>query len=155
MKQIYTWILLSLLPLILSAKVEVTGRTTEGRVSPMGMDVRNPRFGWQILSDQKNVMQKSYQILVASSLEKLNSGESDVWNSGVVKTYCSQWVAFPQSIPLLPGQPYFLKVQVSTNKGKSEWSHYHLGIMERQHRQPFHEQWQPCDAAWRPAALVL
>lgn len=124
MKKIYTWILLSLLPFAFSAKakVEVTKLTLEGRESPLGLDVRNPRFGWQILSDHKNVMQKSYQILVASSREKLNLGESDVWNSGIVKTDCSQWIELPQSIPLLPGQSYFWKVQVSTNKGKSEWS---------------------------------
>ena len=94
MKKIYAWILLSLLPFTFSANanVEVTKLTLEGRESPVGLDVRTPRFGWQILSDHKNVMQKSYQILVASSREKLNLGESDVWNSGIVKVYFSMGV---------------------------------------------------------------
>ena len=53
----------------IQAKVSLTRLTTEGRDCPLGMDVNVPRFGWQIVSDSRGVMQRSYRIIVASSRE--------------------------------------------------------------------------------------
>ena len=36
--------------------------TVEGRQSSMGLDDEHPRLGWQIVSHQKDVMQKSYHV---------------------------------------------------------------------------------------------
>ena len=104
------------------AKVEVTHLTIEGRKAPMGLDVESPRFGWQIMADRKNVMQKSYHIIVASTLEKLNRNDGDVWNSGVVNSDASQWIPLTPSSLLQAGHSYYWKVKITTNKGKSEWS---------------------------------
>lgn len=123
-KKIYILTILLLFASIfpIRAKIEVTKLTIEGRDTPIGLDIEYPRFGWQIISYKKNVMQKSYQILVASSREKLQHNEGDVWNSGEVKSDNSQWISIPQSCHLQAGQPYFWKVRIATNKGKSEWS---------------------------------
>lgn len=116
------WAALWLAVSVGQAKVELTHLTVEGRVAPVGMDVMKPRFGWQILSDRKNVLQKSYQILVASTREKIERGEGDVWNSGIVKSDSSQWVALPGTIQLRPGQAYYWKARVTTNRGTTAWS---------------------------------
>ena len=41
----------------LQAAIGLTKLTVEGRTEPLGLDVTAPRFGWQIVSDKKNVMQ--------------------------------------------------------------------------------------------------
>lgn len=104
-----------------SAKVEVGGLTVEGRQEPAGIDVASPRFGWRIVSDEKNVVQKSYHIIVSSSLEKLDLDRGDVWDSHIVLSDSSQWVSYKSS-PLKPDKVYYWKVKVVTNHGETRWS---------------------------------
>ena len=67
-----------------SARVEVGGLRTENLDNPLGLDVAAPRFSWQMSSDKKNVRQKAYRILVASSPELLEQDKGDLWDSGRV-----------------------------------------------------------------------
>lgn len=110
-----------LLPLPLGAKVWLTGLTVEGRRNPVGIDDTAPRFGWQIVSDRRNVMQRSYRIIVASSEEGINNNVGDVWDSGTVASDSSQWVTSGVT-SLKPNSRYFWKVEVTTNRGQSGWS---------------------------------
>ncbi|MBQ7869920.1 MAG: family 78 glycoside hydrolase catalytic domain [Prevotella sp.] len=103
------------------AKISLSHLTTEGRDCPLGIDVSEPRFGWQIVSDRRGVMQRSYRIIVASSREKIDSGAGDVWDSGTVMSDSSQWVAY-KGRPLRPNAEYFWKVEVRTNRGTTGWS---------------------------------
>ena len=95
--------------------------TVEGREAPVGLDVSVPRFGWQIVSSERNVLQTAYRIIVASSRERADSLDGDVWDSGWVRTDSSQWVAL-KSAPLSPNRVYHWRVQVKTNRGDSGWS---------------------------------
>ena len=104
------------------AKISLPRLTVEGQTHPVGIDVATPRFGWQIWSDRNNVVQRSYRILVASSMENIERSVGDVWDSGTVISGSSQWVAF-KGHPLRPNTEYFWKVQVATNRGTTEWSH--------------------------------
>ena len=56
--------------------------------NPEGIDVVQPRLSWEIKSDVNDVKQTAYQIVVASTKEKLNANEADLWDSG--KTTSSQ-----------------------------------------------------------------
>jgi len=65
-------ILISLLYLLIlagtaHAALRVTDLRTEQLKNPLGIDIRHPRLGWRIESDEQNVMQTAYHILVASS----------------------------------------------------------------------------------------
>lgn len=109
-------ILLSLFCLTLtaaSANDGVGNLTVEGRNEPMGIDIAQPRFGWVITSDKRNVMQRSYHITVSTTAD----GTADVWDSGSVMSDSSQWVAY-KGKPLQPNTQYFWSVKVTTNKGK-------------------------------------
>ncbi|RZL44160.1 MAG: alpha-rhamnosidase, partial [Pedobacter sp.] len=76
-----------LLPFQKVAKqVSLQHTTCEMLVNPMGIDVVKPRFAWHIIAEERNVKQTAYQILVASSLEKLNASEGDIWDSGKVNS---------------------------------------------------------------------
>ena len=70
------------LPLSAASHVDVVKMRTEKQVNPLGIGTSTPRFSWQITSDRKGVVQTSYQILVASSREKLDRNEADLWDSG-------------------------------------------------------------------------
>ena len=56
----------------------------EYAVNPLGVDVAQPRFSWEFSSSQRGQMQSAYQILVASSEEKLNTDIGDKWDSGKI-----------------------------------------------------------------------
>ena len=91
--------------------------TVEGRVQPSGLDDLQPRFGWQLVSGEKNVLQTGFHLQVSST----PSGQGDIWDSSEVLTDSSQWVAY-KGPALQPGKEYFWRVKVTTNKGASDWS---------------------------------
>ncbi len=106
----------------LSATISVTSLKTEGLTNPLGLDVSSPRLSWKLeATSEKEVMQKAYQILVASSIDNLENDKGDVWNSGKVSTDMSLWIPVA-GVTLVTNHPYFWKVKVWTNKGESSWS---------------------------------
>ncbi len=103
------------------AKVELTRLTVEGRTQPTGIDVEQPRLGWQIASDKRDVRQRSYQVIVASTAEKAKVLDGDVWNSGRIASNQSQWIELPAGL-MRPNKEYYWRVQVETNRGATGWS---------------------------------
>jgi alpha-L-rhamnosidase len=100
------------------AQVTITNLRCEQLKNPLGIDVQQPRFSWQLESKQRNVVQTSYQITVSSSKEKLAAGNADVWNSGVVNSSQAIQVSYAGAA-LQSAKTYFWKVNVVTNKGKA------------------------------------
>lgn len=88
---------------------------------PTGIGVTAPRLSWEITSNEKDVRQTSYHILVASTPEKLKAGEGDLWDSGEVSSDNSIQVGYAGK-PLPSRQTCYWKVKVTTNKGDSDWS---------------------------------
>src|SRR5262245_25340530 len=89
------------------------GLRTEYKTNPLGLDQRAPRFGWKLVSDDpqgRNVRQSAYQILVASSSEKLSADQGDLWNSGRIGTDATTQIAYAGK-PLASGQQAFWKVR--------------------------------------------
>ncbi len=113
------------------AYVRVGNLETENRIDPFNIEARQPRLSWVITSDERDVTQKSYHILVASSQQLLDSGKGDLWDSGVVKSDNSIWVPY-EGKPLKPEQQCFWKVKIETSKGDTEWSEpamWAMGLM--------------------------
>ncbi|MDG5789096.1 family 78 glycoside hydrolase catalytic domain [Evansella sp. AB-P1] len=52
--------------------------------NPIGIDVDVPRFSWKMQSNVRGQKQTAYQILIASTPEKLTDKDADIWNSGKV-----------------------------------------------------------------------
>ncbi len=67
-----------------SRGLSVSGLKVEHRVNPFGVDATRPRFGWRMESSTRGQRQTAYQILVASSPERLTRSGADLWNSGRV-----------------------------------------------------------------------
>ncbi len=122
-KRIFILFLFSLLLFTGSiyAVTSITDLRTEQLKNPAGIDVRQPRLSWRIESDERNVIQTAYHILVASSPELLEQGKGDIWDSGKIESDASQWIVY-QGKPLKRNAPYYWKVKIDTNKGTTDWS---------------------------------
>ena len=131
MKRIILIILVILVNLgHLEAKVIVTNLRTERLEFPMSLDTPTPRFGWQIESDQQGVMQTAYHIIVASTPEKAERFEGDLWDANVISDQ-SQWIRY-EGRQLRSNTRGYWRVSIETNKGKSEWSQvamFNIGLL--------------------------
>jgi alpha-L-rhamnosidase len=103
------------------AQVSLQNTTCEMLSNPLGIDVLQPRLSWEIVSAQHDVQQKSYQILVASTLEKLNANEGDLWNTGKADLRQSIHIRYAGT-RLKSRMRVFWKVKVWTTAGESKWS---------------------------------
>lgn len=91
--------------------------TCEYIADPLGIDTAKPRFSWQIESQRRGQVQSAYHILVASTREKLQANQGDVWDSGKVQS--SQSVNVPyDGRPLASHQRLYWKVRVWDRDGR-------------------------------------
>lgn len=101
--------------------ISIQNLRTELLTNPQGIDITNPALSWEVNTSKRGVEQTAYQILVASSAEKLSANEGDLWNSGKVNSAASNFVKYAGKI-LKKGDKAFWKVKVWTNKGEADWS---------------------------------
>jgi alpha-L-rhamnosidase len=99
---------------------------------PLGIDDPKPALGWQLDSSVNDQRQSAYQILVASSADRLSPGNADVWDSGKVASGDSTGV--PYGGPALKSsRTYYWTVQVWDADGNpSAWSapaHWEMGLL--------------------------
>lgn len=94
----------------------------EYRENPIGMDEK-PRFSWKIESKKQNVVQQSYQILVASE-------GKFIWDSGRVESDQSVLVPY-RGRELTPMTPYQVQVSVWDNHGEmgQAFGSFETGLM--------------------------
>ena len=99
----------------LHAQVSVKKLLCEHLSNPIGLDIKQPRFSWQLVSDKRNVMQSAYEI-------KVSAGNTLVWNSGKVTSGQSVNVLYAGP-SLESGKKYSWQVRVWDNANKaSSWS---------------------------------
>ncbi|MEJ8843967.1 family 78 glycoside hydrolase catalytic domain [Lacibacter sp. H375] len=103
------------------AQVKVDHLKTENLTNPIGLDVLQPYFSWQLSSNQRNVMQSAYEIRVGVEAAALVKGEG-IWKSGKITSDQSIHVPY-KGIALQSGKKYYWQVRVYDNKGTaSAWS---------------------------------
>ena len=102
--------------------------TVEYRKNPIGIDV-NPRFSWKIVSNQLNVVQMGYQIIVKNEFDV-------IWDSKEVKSDKSVLVKY-EGQPLQAMTKYEVSLTVWTNKGEVQKSecYFETGLLVK-------ENWQ-------------
>jgi alpha-L-rhamnosidase len=96
---------------------------TEHAREPLDVDVAQPRLSWQLDGDRGGVVQRAYQIAIASHPSVLRSGRADVWDSGKVVSPAETDV--PYAGPALASKTtYFWAVRVWTMGSRSPgaWS---------------------------------
>ncbi len=111
--------------------MQIKNLKTEYEINPIGIDVFRPRLSWQIVSDEKNVMQKNYRIIIADSLKNLDS-ENLIWDSEKISSDSSINVEYEGPIPKST-QRFFWKVCVWINEKEFTWSKpafWEMGLLE-------------------------
>lgn len=102
-------------------EVCVTGLSVEMLSNPVGLSTSNPRLSWKLESNLRDVRQTDYRILVASSMNNLDKGIGDIWDSGIVESDQSLYIPYGGK-SLESGARYYWKVRVSTNNGICSWT---------------------------------
>ncbi|MCD0466948.1 alpha-L-rhamnosidase [Flavobacterium sp. ENC] len=128
-----TFILITLIsfPAKAQNKIDVINLLCEMLDNPEGIDVLQPRLSWQIAAGVNDVQQTAYQIIAASTLENLNSGKADLWDSGKVESDESLNIMY-NGKKLNDRANVFWKVIVWTNKGEiqsKDIAHFSIGIL--------------------------
>lgn len=114
-------------------KLQVKELTCEYQDNPVGIDIRIPRLSWKLVTTQRAVKQKSYELRVGLDPNTLAKGQNILWHSGVVASEQSVYV--PYSGPELSSrQRYYWQVRVSDNKNTlSAWSElkfWEMGLLK-------------------------
>ena len=114
-----------------------SGLRCEYRKNPLGIDTVKPRLSWLLEAADPNARgqkQRAYQILVASSEERLHREQGDFWDTGRVESGKSIQVPYDGK-PLASGTPVWWKVRVWDGTGKpSDWSEpafWSMGLLKR------------------------
>ncbi len=111
-------------------------------VNPSAVDEKQPRLSWELRSEERGQKQTAYQVLVASTPEKLASNGGDLWDSGRIAATQSAHVIY-RGRELTSRQRCYWKVRVWDGHGKaSDWSapaSWTMGLLRR-------EDWDP--ARW-------
>jgi len=108
---------------------------------PMGLDETRPRLSWRLSDRRRGATQTAWHVLVASSLERLDAHQGDLWDSRPVASGQSLQLAYGGS-PLVSRQSCWWKVRIWDHEGSpSAWSapaRWEMGLLAR-------EDWS---AAW-------
>ncbi len=109
---------------------------------PLGVQSTAPALSWQLRSDQRNVLQTAYRILVSDDKRTLSQHLGNVWDSGKITTGTSLQISYAGQ-PLASARTYYWQVQVWDNQGHtSAWSEpaeWQMGLLHA-------EDWQ--NAQW-------
>ena len=100
--------------------VSVTELKTERMVNPMSIDTPTPRLGWIITSQKNDVLQTSCRIIVASTEEKAQALDGDLWDT-TINGSKSQWISYAGKT-LKSNTRCYWRVKVNTTQGSSDWS---------------------------------
>jgi alpha-L-rhamnosidase len=157
MKKSYFLFLLLILSISSFAQITVQHLLLENKINPIGIDVIMPRFSWQIISDNRNVMQSAYEIRVSDNMLSLTKNKDVIWSTGKISSDSSVHVAY-KGKALQPGKKYYWQVRVWNNKGKaSAWSataFWQMGLLNKDN---WNAKWitpgYPEDRVNRPSPL--
>ncbi len=128
-----------------ASNLKATHLRTEHKINPMGIENLSPRLSWQILSEDRGVIQTAWQVQSASTPEALETGKC-IWDSGKILSDRSNLVAYggPE---LQSGERIYWRVKVWDNQGNSSnWSEpafFEVGFLD-------HSDWK---AKWIEAEM--
>ncbi len=117
------------------AQYRVCRLTVEHMADPMVVDVLRPRLSWvNEVTDPtvRGESQTAYRVVVASSVDRLQAGDYDLWDSGRMRSDASTLVPYGGK-PLVSGQDCYWQVQTWDSRGhRSAWSdvgHWGMGLL--------------------------
>ncbi len=124
----YLFLLLTLCFTIQAWSLNVNHLRVQSLLNPQEVDSKTPLFSWHLQSNERNVVQTAYQLVVTSDAQ----GETVVWDSGLIQSASSVGVK-ASGLSLKPSTRYFWHVTVQDNKGNvatsTETAYFDTGLM--------------------------
>jgi len=109
-----------------------TSLAVEDRVSPIGVGDPTPEFSWLPRDSRPGAVQSAYQILVASSADRLTEEKADRWNSGKVEEASVAYIPYAGK-PLASRDVCWWKVRTADADGRwGPWSQparFEIGLL--------------------------
>ena len=103
--------------------------------TPLGIDDPAPRLSWQLQDPARGAKQTAYEVLVASRAELLQTGQTDVWDSGRIESGKSLNVRYGGPA-VIAGTRYFWRVKLWGAAGEpyaeSETSWWETGLKKQE-----------------------
>jgi hypothetical protein len=143
MKRLLWYICFSILTTFcFSQKLSVSNLRCEFSNDPLGVDVANPHLSWELKSDQRNILQTAYRVLVADDPALLDNQTGNIWDSKKINSSASMQVRFVGKA-LRSVKKYYWKVMVWDNRGNtSSWSSVAMWQMGLQNKSDWNNaQW--------------
>jgi alpha-L-rhamnosidase len=116
-----------------SDRVRVKDLKVDYLDEPLGLENLRPHLSWRLESDERNVRQSAYRVLVASEDATLRAGRGDLWDSGKVHSRKSIGIEY-SGRRLISRQRCWWCVQVWDENGSasaaSESSCWEMGLLE-------------------------
>jgi alpha-L-rhamnosidase len=99
--------------------------------NPLGVTRRHPRLSWWVNDTRPAELQTAYEIMAATTEDKLAADEADIWHSGRVESDQSNHVGLAGT-GVMPGERVWWKVRTFDSDGlASSWSEpatFHAGL---------------------------
>ncbi len=102
--------------------------------NPLGVDIQNPRFSWNIIAGERGIMQSAYRILISDNRNALMKETGNIWDSGKVSSEMTCNISY-DGVPLKSGATYFWSVSIWNQNGEqSSWAEpafFSTGLLNR------------------------
>ncbi|MFP4193087.1 MAG: family 78 glycoside hydrolase catalytic domain [Candidatus Hydrogenedentota bacterium] len=125
--------LLTGIPVLETEALEPARLRVEYLDNPLGIDETQPRLDWVVESDERGEYQTAHRVLAATSRDKLEPGEADLWDSQKVGTDQTRHVVYTGK-PLESRQQVHWTVRVWDADGEpSDWAepaHWSMGLLD-------------------------
>ena len=96
----------------------ITNPNVEQQIHPQALSTAQPRFSWQYESEESNVVQQDYRIIVASTAENAQKGIGDLWDSGVIPSNQMLYTPYEGKELHSRDKAYWKVITTVTAKGK-------------------------------------
>ena len=140
---------------IFAGETKVSNLRCEYAANPLGLETLHPRLSWVLSSAERGERQTAYQILAASSEEKLQAGTGDIWDSGKVTSDQSIQVPYVGK-PLSSRQQVYWKVRTWDKSGQvssySDTGKWEMGLLSPS---DWKARWIGYAPAWNGGALYF
>jgi alpha-L-rhamnosidase len=111
----------------------VSKLSCEYLTDPIGIDIANPRLSWKLFSEEKGQRQTAYQVIVATTSEKLKANNGDLWDSGKIISNRSIQIVY-EGKELTSSLRCYWKARVWDKDGvTSNWSkiaYWEMGLLD-------------------------
>ena len=101
-------------------EISIVNPTVEQQFHPQALATAQPRFSWNYETDAQNVVQTSYRIIVASSMEKAQKGLGDLWDSQKVNSNQMLYIPYEGIALKSRDQAYWKVMATVTSNGHRE-----------------------------------